>query len=111
MQQAQRLDEEYWDYDGVSIPQAVSTVATINAGTLIEFFKKVSIPQAVSTVATTVKNNVVKVAGMEVSIPQAVSTVATVKSGDTLDNIILDAVSIPQAVSTVATRRRKKRMH
>ena len=36
----------------VSIPQAVSTVATITTGMVIIDLDKVSIPQAVSTVAT-----------------------------------------------------------
>ena len=63
----------------VSIPQAVSTVATSSRGIPLE--KKsswtVSIPQAVSTVATFRHKKPVSV-HVSVSIPQAVSTVATV---------------------------------
>ena len=62
----------------VSIPQAVSTVATVsNIPKLVKILLNVSIPQAVSTVATWdgtdggIKNC------LGVSIPQAVSTVAT----------------------------------
>ena len=36
----------------VSIPQAVSTVATVGAADFTSVFDHVSIPQAVSTVAT-----------------------------------------------------------
>ena len=36
----------------VSIPQAVSTVATIKVVTTLKRYEEVSIPQAVSTVAT-----------------------------------------------------------
>ena len=61
----------------------------------------VSIPQAVSTVATTYKISRNIYAKLEVSIPQAVSTVATYHISQSLhDN---HQVSIPQAVSTVAT--------
>ena len=61
----------------VSIPQAVSTVATGKLGShRTGAMVVVSIPQAVSTVATFLKSNDVKEA-MSVSIPQAVSTVAT----------------------------------
>ena len=60
---------------GVSIPQAVSTVATKECGAKLDF-RFVSIPQAVSTVATfnTCRNFYISCI---VSIPQAVSTVAT----------------------------------
>ena len=62
-------------YD-VSIPQAVSTVATLIMDIQLLNIMMVSIPQAVSTVATEL------ISGMalgvdQVSIPQAVSTVAT----------------------------------
>ena len=63
----------------------------------------VSIPQAVSTVATLKDLNMLLVV-TNVSIPQAVSTVATYKHWvDTHKNMV--SVSIPQAVSTVATCR------
>ena len=88
-------------YGAVSIPQAVSTVATLNQMMLYGLQRTVSIPQAVSTVATVLElpyTSEIKV----VSIPQAVSTVATVIT--TLNRISrLVEVSIPQAVSTVAT--------
>ena len=58
----------------------------------------VSIPQAVSTVATGVFLCALLV--NRVSIPQAVSTVAT---GVFLCALLVNRVSIPQAVSTVAT--------
>ena len=71
-------------------------------------YLKVSIPQAVSTVATidVVFNREVTMS--YVSIPQAVSTVATV----TLNGLYVDhkAVSIPQAVSTVATKLKKTKI-
>ena len=87
----------------VSIPQAVSTVATkkvflemdsklsfntasgkyccnmLMVGEDLKIFEGVSIPQAVSTVAT--KKFVATLNGeFQVSIPQAVSTVATVEN-------------------------------
>ena len=86
----------------VSIPQAVSAVATIymvmtDVDTLL-----VSIPQAVSTVATRPKFNATTIHfyGI-VSIPQAVSAVATRSSSQYRKG--RRYVSIPQAVSTVAT--------
>ena len=62
----------------------------------------VSIPQAVSTVATFANISELMTGVYLVSIPQAVSTVATAEliSWKNTD----DMVSIPQAVSTVATR-------
>ena len=60
----------------VSIPQAVSTVATIDY-ILLMVSIRVSIPQAVSTVATMSKFYGIDARGIPVSIPQAVSTVAT----------------------------------
>jgi len=61
------------------IPQAVSTVATLNALQLSPSMIRVSIPQAVSTVATGVcKYAELHSRHCKVSIPQAVrSTVAT----------------------------------
>ena len=60
------------------------------------------IPQAVSTVATLNNRGIYNVTVIDtVSIPQAVSTVATAKLIRKLVKQIL--VSIPQAVSTVAT--------
>ena len=75
MKTAPRL---YCSIRNVSIPQAVSTVATY-----VSFFDgissdNVSIPQAVSTVATIYDPLKERVWVIEVSIPQAVSTVATV---------------------------------
>ena len=61
----------------------------------------VSIPQAVSTVATFFVFGIRNAEG-EVSIPQAVSTVATKEAGFIYSENCF--VSIPQAVSTVATR-------
>ena len=62
----------------VSIPQAVSTVATLTLASSKEaILSTVSIPQAVSTVATI--GNVIADTIAKVSIPQAVSTVATPK--------------------------------
>ena len=61
----------------------------------------VSIPQAVSTVAT-FKNSATTPALAFVSIPQAVSTVATFEVSF-FSPFLIWAVSIPQAVSTVAT--------
>ena len=60
----------------------------------------VSIPQAVSTVAT-IKIWGTSLSTGSVSIPQAVSTVATHKTG--VYDPLKETVSIPQAVSTVAT--------
>ena len=60
----------------------------------------VSIPQAVSTVATYFVDILI-IAPSLVSIPQAVSTVATGEFGIVYFNV--NKVSIPQAVSTVAT--------
>ena len=64
--------------------------------------RPVSIPQAVSTVATSFKAIAKRLNASRVSIPQAVSTVATlaIKKG-VADKVV---VSIPQAVSTVATK-------
>ena len=61
---------------------------------------KVSIPQAVSTVATEISG--FSYCGIGVSIPQAVSTVAT-NIVELEDGMSYLNVSIPQAVSTVAT--------
>ena len=61
----------------------------------------VSIPQAVSTVATLYKRYIVLFIFIYVSIPQAVSTVAT--NGIRYIGNVYSNVSIPQAVSTVAT--------
>ena len=62
----------------VSIPQAVSTVATIELWREFEVTAVVSIPQAVSTVATRIIQSVSSwYVRKRVSIPQAVSTVAT----------------------------------
>ena len=83
----------------VSIPQAVSTVATLLNGSLIIQMYVVSIPQAVSTVATTEIVSIVII--YNVSIPQAVSTVATKQYNFHYCPVV--KVSIPQAVSTVAT--------
>ena len=60
----------------VSIPQAVSTVATQKKPWYYAVRKGVSIPQAVSTVATHIIAKAILDAQV-VSIPQAVSTVAT----------------------------------
>ena len=111
----------------VSIPQAVSTVAT--EARLCEEYNgnnNVSIPQAVSTVATSLWSSMVFDMLIEcfntasgkyccnekflltlglngyVSIPQAVSTVAT-KLITQFNDWDINIVSIPQAVSTVAT--------
>ena len=62
---------------------------------------QVSIPQAVSTVATNLHISV-GIESVSVSIPQAVSTVATYKNAYMRSKSI--RVSIPQAVSTVATK-------
>ena len=62
---------------------------------------RVSIPQAVSTVATEEKKECIDAAIQSVSIPQAVSTVATHFIDSTTKEV--GRVSIPQAVSTVAT--------
>ena len=61
----------------VSIPQAVSTVATYSGSINPNPFGSVSIPQAVSAVATGDSNVVTLHVPAMVSIPQAVSTVAT----------------------------------
>ena len=68
-------------YDGsrVSIPQAVSAVATMIIDSAKTGLKVVSIPQAVSTVATF--NAFFIATSRTVSIPQAVSTVATAHRG------------------------------
>ena len=78
-----QLKDEYGNVierSHVSIPQAVSTVATKICGQFELFRKGVSIPQAVSTVATIPLNDTTKFGGGDVSIPQAVSTVATIKA-------------------------------
>ena len=65
--------------DLVSIPQAVSTVATYTIANILLYCNGyVSIPQAVSTVATVVDVCYTQADGTKVSIPQAVSTVATI---------------------------------
>ena len=62
----------------VSIPQAVSTVATDGKYcAVIPELSLVSIPQAVSTVATCFIEVISVSEFIKVSIPQAVSTVAT----------------------------------
>ena len=68
----------------VSIPQAVSTVATYTLSGETGKFKRVSIPQAVSTVATRLNKVILTKKYREVSIPQAVSTVATWMNKQTL---------------------------
>ena len=119
------LKQRYSD-ETVSIPQAVSTVATILLIKMWPTLLVVSIPQAVSTVATPGKYTemdlfqssfntasgkhccnlwYVRYANVKtvvVSIPQAVSTVATKPWSCFMGEKIL-RVSIPQAVSTVAT--------
>ena len=115
------------NFGEVSIPQAVSTVATnvknIKVKAAFESFntasgkhccngseeepvsyerQPVSIPQAVSTVATRPCNETSRLCG-RVSIPQAVSTVATTNKLVLVLLRTLLRVSIPQAVSTVAT--------
>ena len=111
----------------VSIPQAVSTVATTedNIETVYCIIRLVSIPQAVSTVAT-LNKELGRRLFTSVSIPQAVSTVATEENKTLSDKELIECfntasgkyccnricwkskmpclwVSIPQAVSTVAT--------
>ena len=88
------------EFSYVSIPQAVSTVATDSECMFIWIFYNVSIPQAVSTVATQVNGILCGIKSVVVSIPQAVSTVATEKVES---EVVVYHVSIPQAVSTVAT--------
>ena len=66
----------------------------------------VSIPQAVSTVATVICWKLLRALITKVSIPQAVSTVATEEFLHNIVNMLY--VSIPQAVSTVATAGSKK---
>ena len=61
----------------VSIPQAVSAVATVRRSILIPVEIGVSIPQAVSAVATFCSVDVYIFDIIAVSIPQAVSAVAT----------------------------------
>ena len=65
----------------VSIPQAVSTVATPMPWVGL-MYPTVSIPQAVSTVATGSYHGCRFLLVVDVSIPQAVSTVATMAAGD-----------------------------
>ena len=65
---------------GVSIPQAVSAVATHGGISCYKNNSSVSIPQAVSAVATETYI-MSKFANVVVSIPQAVSAVATAGSG------------------------------
>ena len=67
----------------VSIPQAVSTVAT-GVFLCALLVNRVSIPQAVSTVATRLNKVILTKKYREVSIPQAVSTVATWMNKQTL---------------------------
>ena len=65
------------EFEVVSIPQAVGTVATNGILCGIKSVVMVSIPQAVGTVATRrFKNESIK-RNEPVSIPQAVGTVAT----------------------------------
>ena len=87
--------------NNVSIPQAVSTVATIPyANYLWDTMPRVSIPQAVSTVATINpdENNVYEVARFNTASGKHCCNVNT-------PNYVpgITKVSIPQAVSTVAT--------
>ena len=94
----------------VSIPQAVSTVATLKGGVYAEeVLSRVSIPQAVSTVATCICSGSIASVDGTVSIPQAVSTVATTKGSMDLRLLKL-GVSIPQAVSTVATKWKESKL-
>ena len=69
---------------------------------IVKWLGAVSIPQAVSTVAT--EQVVLGSNSKTVSIPQAVSTVATLTAYIDIQISLLKMVSIPQAVSTVATR-------
>ena len=95
-------------FDVVSIPQAVSAVATRNKYIeSIFIFSTVSIPQAVSAVATDNMLKGIHSMRRKVSIPQAVSAVATSKRNDKI--MAVAGVSIPQAVSAVATRIRSPR--
>ena len=88
----------------VSIPQAVSAVATgwcrVNGKKYLFY---VSIPQAVSAVATQHLSLLHYSGQICVSIPQAVSAVATYFICSLQE--VLRYVSIPQAVSAVATGR------
>ena len=61
----------------VSIPQAVSAVATLSSEGFSSLPVSVSIPQAVSAVATKVSKEAEGL--LSVSIPQAVSAVATLE--------------------------------
>ena len=86
----------------VSIPQAVSTVATMTLlCSVVDKLTEVSIPQAVSTVATLYLSSIMK------TVLKSFNTA----SGKYCCNILLlkknltnFLVSIPQAVSTVATK-------
>ena len=75
MQRKIGLDRFWFDLE-VSIPQAVSAVATAKEEYKMFDNLLVSIPQAVSAVATIVKH-IAKILEVPVSIPQAVSAVAT----------------------------------
>ena len=83
----------------VSIPQAVSTVATlICLLTAVNYF--VSIPQAVSTVATPLKQKALTV---RLHRFNTASGKHCCNAKNSMKNLMLILVSIPQAVSTVAT--------
>ncbi len=77
MQQNARMSKRVRKSLVVSIPQAVSTVATEVRLLQASLMMRVSIPQAVSTVATK-KARAFRAYVRAVSIPQAVSTVATI---------------------------------
>ena len=87
-------------YCAVSIPQAVSTVATtpltVEKRTVKTRFNTASGKHCCNVAVKSLLK------GGLVSIPQAVSTVATLVAN--MDGNLNILVSIPQAVSTVATR-------
>ena len=85
--------------DIVSIPQAVSTVATDTFNAILENNVSVSIPQAVSTVATLLESDTLKKKTMSFNTASGKYCCNHLAVSEKLKK----KVSIPQAVSTVAT--------
>ena len=85
----------------VSIPQAVSTVATIMIFSDMSLGSESGFNTASGKHCCNISIHNDTIDCFTVSIPQAVSTVATLEAK--MQSLFFEEVSIPQAVSTVAT--------
>ena len=97
------FESEREKFEGFNTASGKYCCNDTNTTYLLPIACSVSIPQAVSTVATDEQIAHICERRFYVSIPQAVSTVATVLTYLTV-SLLRSNVSIPQAVSTVATR-------